>query len=525
MGHVLNYTLGDVVTHFRRRHGFTVLRPMGFDSFGLPGRERRDQGRRPSARDHRAQHRGDPPPDAAHGLGDRLAARGVGARADVLPLDAVALPEVLRARARVSQGGARQLVPERPDRARERARRRRSLLALRVRRRGAEHGAVVLQDHRVRRRAARATWRRSTGRSARRRSRRTGSAARKARRCSSASTSSTSTSRSSRRGRTRCSARRSSCRARVAARASSSRDDDDEVRRTHASPQRGRPRSASSAKKTGVFTGRYATNPVNGEQIPIWVADYVLMEYGTGAIMAVPAHDERDREFAEAFDLPIVQVIDDDGTLINSGEFDGRPADEAKRAIVESLSEHGKGKPAINYRLRDWSFSRQRYWGCPIPIIYCDDARHRARAGGRPAGAAAGGRRLPAEGQAAARLQRGVHQRAVPDLRRPGPPRGRHDGHVRRLVLVLPALHRSAQRPRAVRPRDRRLLDADRPVHRRHRPREGAPALLALLRQGDERLRHARVPRAVPAAVPPGLGAARRQAHVEVAGRCLARTS
>jgi leucyl-tRNA synthetase len=126
-------------------------------------------------------------------------------------------------------------------------------------------------------------------------------------------------------------------------------------------------------EKTGVFTGRYATNPVNGEPIPIWVADYVLMEYGTGAIMAVPAHDERDREFAEKYDLPIVPVIDEDGTLINSAQFDGLPADDAKRSVVDWLSEQGKGKPAINYRLRDWSFSRQRYWGCPIPIIYCDD--------------------------------------------------------------------------------------------------------------------------------------------------------
>jgi leucyl-tRNA synthetase len=97
----------------------------------------------------------------------------------------------------------------------------------------------------------------------------------------------------------------------------------------------------------------------------------VLMEYGTGAIMAVPAHDERDRQFAEAYDLPIVQVVGDDGRLINSAQFDGLPFEDAKGAIVEWLSESGKAKPAVNFRLRDWSFSRQRYWGSPIPVVYC----------------------------------------------------------------------------------------------------------------------------------------------------------
>jgi len=147
----------------------------------------------------------------------------------------------------------------------------------------------------------------------------------------------------------------------------------DEVR-SYARIAAARPtKERESREKSGVFTGRHAINPANGERIPIWVADYVLMQYGTGAIMGVPAHDERDREFAEAYDLPIVPVVDDDGSLINSGGFDGLPWREGIDAIVPWLSERGKGKPAISYRLRDWSFSRQRYWGCPIPIVYCDD--------------------------------------------------------------------------------------------------------------------------------------------------------
>jgi leucyl-tRNA synthetase len=144
----------------------------------------------------------------------------------------------------------------------------------------------------------------------------------------------------------------------------------DYVRHAGAKPAEER---AAAEEKTGVFTGFYATNPVNDAQIPVWVADYVLMDYGTGAIMAVPAHDERDEAFATTFDLPIVQMIGEDGTLVQSGQFTGLPADEAKQAIVAWLAEQGRGKPAVNYRLRDWSFSRQRYWGAPIPIVYCDD--------------------------------------------------------------------------------------------------------------------------------------------------------
>jgi len=127
-------------------------------------------------------------------------------------------------------------------------------------------------------------------------------------------------------------------------------------------------------EKDGVFTGHYATNPVNDERIPVWIADYVLMDYGTGAIMAVPAHDERDLEFAQLSDLPVRPVIDEEeGVLVNSGEFTGLPVDEAQEKIVEWLRGKGRGAPAISYRLRDWSMSRQRYWGCPIPVVYCED--------------------------------------------------------------------------------------------------------------------------------------------------------
>jgi len=144
----------------------------------------------------------------------------------------------------------------------------------------------------------------------------------------------------------------------------------DYVRRTGAKTSTER---LEAKEKTGVFTGWFATNPVNAARLPVWIADYVLTDYGTGAIMCVPAHDERDREFAERFDLPIKPVIDEDGRIIDSAQFSGMPADEGKCAIVEWLAEREAGRPTISYRLRDWGFSRQRYWGCPIPIVYCGD--------------------------------------------------------------------------------------------------------------------------------------------------------
>ena len=143
-------------------------------------------------------------------------------------------------------------------------------------------------------------------------------------------------------------------------------------------------RLSTSREKTGVFTGSYAINPVNGKRIPVYTADYVLYSYGTGAVMAVSAHDERDFEFAKKYNLPVTQVIKakkgetvlpytENGVLINSGKFDGLYGEEAREAIAAYLTEIGKGSKKINYRLRDWSVSRQRYWGAPIPVIYCPD--------------------------------------------------------------------------------------------------------------------------------------------------------
>ena len=145
-------------------------------------------------------------------------------------------------------------------------------------------------------------------------------------------------------------------------------------------------RSNDTKEKTGVFSGSYAINPATGQKIPIWIADYVLGGYGTGAVMGVPAHDDRDFAFAEKFELPVVEVIErpeDDidtdacyhgeGVLVNSGAFDGVRSEDAREQIVAWLEQEGKGKSQITYKMRDWLISRQRYWGAPIPIIYCPE--------------------------------------------------------------------------------------------------------------------------------------------------------
>jgi len=147
-------------------------------------------------------------------------------------------------------------------------------------------------------------------------------------------------------------------------------------------------RGAEDLEKEGVFTGAYCVNPLTGKDMPIHVANFVLMGYGTGAVMAVPAHDQRDFEFARKYDLPMQVVIQprgealdvstmtqayaDPGVLVNSGPFDGQPNDQAKQAIVEHLAKENLGKPTVNYRLRDWGISRQRFWGAPIPVVHCE---------------------------------------------------------------------------------------------------------------------------------------------------------
>ncbi|CFX79630.1 Leucine-tRNA ligase [Syntrophomonas zehnderi OL-4] len=148
-------------------------------------------------------------------------------------------------------------------------------------------------------------------------------------------------------------------------------------------------RTSAETEKEGVFTGAYAINPMNDEKIPVWIANYVLMDYGTGAIMAVPAHDQRDFEFARKYDIPIRVVIQGEdtpadadqltqastgpGIMVNSGNYNGLSNEEGHRQIVSYLTSQGIGEATINYRLRDWLISRQRYWGAPIPVIYCDD--------------------------------------------------------------------------------------------------------------------------------------------------------
>ncbi len=314
-------------------------------------------------------------------------------------------------------------------------------------------------------------------------------------------------------------------------------------------------------EKKGIDTGLVAIHPVTGEELPIWIANFVLMGYGTGAVMAVPGHDQRDWEFATKYDLLIKMVIVSDavrdavrelgrdaaknpdamsaalgesraidvyepaaaesiveeferdiiekgayteyGWLVNSGEYDGLDYRGAFDALAKRFEEVGGGARRVNYRLRDWGVSRQRYWGCPIPIIYC------AKCGAVP---------VP-EDQLPVRAagERRVHRRALADqvrsrmaqddvsrLRRPGRARDRHVRHVHGIELVLRALHEPGREGHGRCARE--LLAAGRPVHRRHRARDPAPSVFPLLSQAAARRRPRAFGRAGDESAVPGHG-------------------
>ena len=325
-------------------------------------------------------------------------------------------------------------------------------------------------------------------------------------------------------------------------------------------------RQDDTREKTGVFTGSYATNPVNGEQIPVWIADYVLMGYGTGAIMAVPCGDERDFEFARKFGLPIpaIQRPSDawfeaqgieptldtsqwpvayvgDAPYVQSAndELDLNGVDNKADGIEQMnawLEAHGAGTATVNYKLRDWLFSRQRYWGEPFPIVYDVDGRPHTLPDDMlpvllPETESFSPRTFDADDEFSnpeSPLDRlgdwvEVEFDLYPNRRRPAglPARHQRDAAVGGIVLVRDALPRSDEREPVRRPRRRAVLDGAayrsparpsgwrRPVRRRRRARRAAPALLALLAQGALRPRPRQLEGAVCPAVQPGLRAGR----------------
>ena len=375
MGHVLNYTLGDVVTHFKRRHGLRVLRPMGYDSFGLPaenaaireGGHPREITERNIENIERQMRRLGWAIDwdrviAAHDpdyyrwtqwLFLRFLEKGLAYRKEA-PVNWCPVDQTVLANEQVVNGRCERCGSVVEARKMEQ-------WFFRI----TAYADALLQDHRLldwpeRTITIQRNW---IGRS---------EGAELLFRIEELDVDVEvfTTRPDTVFGATFFVLAPEHPLVDVLAERSPNADELREyVRKTSA--KRGEERAAAE-EKTGVFTGFYAVNPATKARIPVWVADYVLMEYGTGAIMAVPGHDERDREFAERFDLPVVEVVDGErDVLVESGQFTEMPVEEAKRAIVEWLGSRGRGRPAVSFRLRDWGFSRQRYWGCPIPVVYC----------------------------------------------------------------------------------------------------------------------------------------------------------
>ena len=297
-------------------------------------------------------------------------------------------------------------------------------------------------------------------------------------------------------------------------------------------------RLTGAIEKEGFDTGRKAINPFTKEEVPIWIANFVLAEYGTGAIMAVPAHDQRDFEFARKYGLPIRVVVVADpsdasqrdaarlseattnyGTLVDSGPYSGRagarrdPAHDSRRG--GGRHRQGRGAvPAQGLGHLAAALLGHADSGGALP-----DRRGRGRALRSAASRAAEGRQLLRARRLAACPDTGVREHDVSEVRRAGAPRNRHDGHVRRLVVVFPAVLRPAQHRAAVRSRAGRLLDAGRLLQRRRRARDPAPAVLAVLHARAARRRPDQLRRAVQAAAHAGDGAEERRRHVEIQGQ------
>ena len=286
--------------------------------------------------------------------------------------------------------------------------------------------------------------------------------------------------------------------------------------------------------KEGIDTGRKAINPFTGQEVPIWIANFVLAEYGTGAIMAVPAHDQRDFEFARKYNLPVRIVVRPDasrsteegavagtmteastnyGRLVDSGEYTGQEAPAVIARMTADAEKRGIGTGEVRYRLKDWGVSRQRR---ARPSLSSENGMW-ASMRQLPVEAAEGDD-VVGQGDSPRRMCR-VRQREVPEVRRSRTPRNRHDGYVRRFVVVLPALRRSGQQRAAVRPGRGRLLDAGGLLQRRRRACDSAPVVLPVLHPGSAGRRSGEHRRAVQAAAHAGDGAERQRRQSETQRR------
>ena len=262
-------------------------------------------------------------------------------------------------------------------------------------------------------------------------------------------------------------------------------------------------RTADDMEKEGIFTGGYAINPATGARIPIYAANFVLFEYGTGAVMAVPAHDQRDFEFATKYGIEkkvVIQPPDgklnpatmtcaytEAGTMVNSGPFDGTPNEEGKQKVTEWLAEKGVGKQTVNYRLRDWGHQPSALLGLPGSRDLLRGLRHRSRAGERPSRRAAGGRDDHRPGRLPLGPRGKLRQLHLPHLRQTRTARHRHLRHLRGKQLVHGPLLLAAFRKRPCGQDQGELLVASGPIHRRYRTRRDAPDLLPFLVQGHAR--------------------------------------